>query len=74
MFKDGHMSPELKVLKSSADAHVSDPVRLEAGNSLVFQKNVTFSRFVDTGDKVEYRGFACSIGPDETSDLTGFNV
>ena len=60
-------------MKSSADTHASDPVWLKAGNSFVFQIDITFSWFINTCNKVKYRGFTCSVRPDEASDLTGFN-
>ena len=35
---------------------------------------MTFCGPMDTGDQIKNRGFPCTVGTDETANLTGFNV
>ncbi len=49
-------------------------MRLETGYSGAAQINISLSRLIDTGNEIKDRGLACAVGPDQTSDLAGFNL
>ena len=64
-----HVGEEPDLLKGPSDAQLGDPVRLEAGDVLALENHLAGRRLVDAGDRVEQRGFAGSVRPDQREDL-----
>src|SRR3989440_7103633 len=65
----GHVGEEPDLLKGPSDAQVGDPVGLEPGDVLALEDHRSRRRGIDAGDRVEERGFAGAVGPDQGEDL-----
>ena len=74
MLKHSHMPPQPQILEGPAKAHCGDLVGLKAHNILAIQDDSTFSRFIDAADQVKDGGLASPVGPDQPSDLAGFDL
>src|SRR2546421_2502490 len=65
----GHVGEEPNLLKGPSDAQLGDPVGLQPGDVLALEDDRSRRRGIDSGDRVEERGFAGSVGPDQGEDL-----
>src|SRR5205807_1455107 len=64
-----HVGEEPDLLKRPSDAELGDLVGLEPGDVLPLENDRARGRRVDAGDRVEERGLARTVRPDEREDL-----
>jgi hypothetical protein len=68
VFEHRHIVEEANVLKGAAHPLRRDPIGTQPNDRLSIEANFAFFRLVDAGDRVEDRGLAGAVWPDDAGD------
>ena len=69
-----HLAEQPDVLEGAGDAHAGDLVPLDAAQRRAVEDHRAGGGPVDTGDRVEAGGLACTVRPDQAEDLAAADV
>ena len=68
-----HILEQTDILKRARDARLIDDSRLEANDAFSVQHDIAFRGLVHTGEHVEHRCFARTVGTDKAVQMALFN-
>jgi hypothetical protein len=69
VFEDGEARKDVGALKRPADPPLADGVRGHAGDLAVVEEDASATRFDVPGEKIERRGLAGPVRPDDAGNL-----